>query len=188
MGTKVELITQAAYARRRNVSRAAVAQAVKAGRITVFDDGLIDPSVADVQWQKNTRARVDAGRASSGVGPGQFITPEVPEGADADPAGMGYIDYRAMREKAEAEMAQRANLKDAGVLVEVETVKRGVFDVVRAARDTLMAVGQRAAPRCIGLADSRAIEQVVTEETRRALEDFEIRLMGLAVTQAKGSD
>ena len=29
MGTKVELITQAEYARRRNVSRAAVTQAIK---------------------------------------------------------------------------------------------------------------------------------------------------------------
>lgn len=188
MGTKAELITQAEYARRRKVTRAAVAQAVKNGRITVFDGGLLDPVVADVQWSKNTRARVDGGRAAAGVDLDPNTAPEASGGPDADPAPRGYVDYRAMREKAEAEMAQRANLKDAGVLVEVEAVKRGVFDVVRAARDTLMSVGQRAAPRCIGLADSRAIEHVVTEETRRALEEFEARLMGLAVTRAKGSD
>ncbi len=188
MGTKVELITQAAYARLRNVSRAAVAQAVKTGRITVFDDGLLDPVVADVQWKRNTRARVDGGRAAVDVDLDPLAAPEASGGLDADPAPRGYVDYRAMREKAEAEMAQRANLKDAGVLVEVEAVKRGVFDVVRAARDTLMSVGQRAAPRCIGLADSREIERIVTEETRRAFEDFEARMFGLAVTRTKDGD
>lgn len=185
MGKKVELITQADYARRRGVTRAAVTRAVKAGRITIFDDGLIDPVVADVQWQSNTRARVDSGRAATEVASAPLDGYGRPDG---DPEKRDYFDYRAMREKAEAEMAQRANLKDAGVLVELETVKRGVFDVVRAARDTLMSVGQLAAPRCIGLADSRQIEHVISQETRRALEEFEVRLMGLAVARSKGGD
>ena len=81
-----------------------------------------------------------------------------------------YADYRAIREKADAEMAQRANLKDAGLLVERTRVERGMFDVVRAFRDAVMAIGQRAAPRCIGLGDARDIEHVITDETRKAFD------------------
>ena len=84
-----------------------------------------------------------------------------------------------MREKADAEMAVRANLKDAGLLVERAQVQRGTFDVVRAFRDSVMVIGQRAAPRCIGLADSREIEHVIVDETRKALEGFEARMAAL---------
>jgi len=42
-----------------------------------------------------------------------------------------------------------------------------------------MVIGQRAAPRCIGLGDSREIEHVITEETRKALAGFEDRMAAL---------
>lgn len=104
---------------------------------------------------------------------------EAPSGPESGPAAPGYADYRAIREKAEAEMAQRANAKDAGLLVERARVERGMYDVMRAFRDAVMVVGQRSAPRCIGLADARDIEHVITDETRKALEGFEARLAAL---------
>ena len=76
-------------------------------------------------------------------------------------------------------MAQRANLKDAGLLVERASTERGVFDVVRSFRDAVMAVGQRAAPKVVGMSDARDIEHTITEETRKALEGFEARLLAL---------
>ena len=75
--------------------------------------------------------------------------------------------------------AQRANAKDAGLLVERARVERGMYDVMRAFRDSVMTIGQRSAPRCIGLADARDIEHVITDETRKALEGFEARLAAL---------
>ena len=186
MNGRVDLISQAAYARRRGVAKSAVAKAVAEGRISLIG-GKIDPAVADIQWAKNTRARADSGRSGAQAGdggagvalaaPGGSTAPEL---APVQPAGEpGYADYRVIREKADAEMAQRANLKDAGLLVERSRVERGTFDVVRAFRDAVMAIGQRAAPRCIGLADARDIEHVITDETRKALEGFESRLLGI---------
>ena len=87
----------------------------------------------------------------------------------------------------DAEMAVRANLKDAGLLVERAHVQRGTFDVVRAFRDSVMVIGQRAAPRCIGLADSREIEHVIVEETRKALEGFEARMAALLPPKEAGT-
>lgn len=182
MNGRVNLISQSEYARRRGVAKSAVAKAVAEKRITLIN-GKVDPAVADIQWAQNTRARADSGRTQGLLGvDGGAATPaaaDAPGAADSGSAAPGYADYRAIREKADAEMAQRANMKDAGLLVERSSVERGAFDVVRAFRDAVMAIGQRAAPRCIGLADARDIEHAITEETRKALEGFEARLQAL---------
>jgi uncharacterized protein with GYD domain len=186
----VQLITVAAYARRRDCDEKAVRKAIEEGRITAIPQPngrkLIDPEVADIQWAKNTRARADSKR-TAGAGAADAGSPLLegegaasgPDSASGAPASTGYADYRAMREKADAERAVRANLKDAGLLVERAQVQRGTFDVVRAFRDSVMVIGQRAAPRCIGLADSREIEHVIVDETRKALESFEARMAAL---------
>lgn len=178
----VRLLSKAAYARHRGCDEKAVRKAITEGRISTID-GKIDPDVADIQWAKNTRARADSTRtvASAGIEAGEGVPTDknAASGPDSAPGAPGYNDFRAIREKAEAEMAQRANLKDAGLLVERVRTERGVFDVVRAFRDAVMAIGQRAAPKCIGLADARDVEHVITDETRKALEGFEARLLAL---------
>lgn len=178
----VRLLSKAAYARHRGCDEKAVRKAIAEGRISAID-GKIDPEVADIQWAKNTRARGDSGRTVAGnaaeAGQGMPAASEAPSGPESGPAAPGYADYRAIREKAEAEMAQRANAKDAGLLVERARVERGMYDVMRAFRDSVMTIGQRSAPRCIGLADARDIEHVITDEARKALEGFEARLAAL---------
>jgi hypothetical protein len=187
----VQLMSKSAYARHRGCDEKAVRKAIAEGRISTID-GKIDPEVADIQWAKNTRARGDSKRGAATTlvdGGAPLLNAEQPaSGPDSAPQGgatAGYADYRAMREKADAEMAHRANLKDAGLLVERSQVERGTFDVVRAFRDAVMVIGQRAAPKCIGLADSREIERVITEETRRALEGFEARMEALLPQKEK---
>lgn len=179
MNGKVELITQAEYARRRDVAKSAVARAVREKRITLIN-GKIDPAVADIQWEKNTRARADSGAASTQATQSEGGgTSSAPGGPAAPPAAQhdDYKDYRTRRERADAEMAERANLKDAGLLVERSRVERGIFDVGRAMRDAVMSVGPRAAPKCVSLSDARDIEHVITEEVRKALQDFEVRML-----------
>ncbi|MBV7459473.1 MULTISPECIES: hypothetical protein [unclassified Acidovorax] len=185
----VQLMSKAAYARHRGCDEKAVRKAIAEGRISTID-GKIDPEVADIQWAKNTRARADSKRTAAGaaIDAGTPLLDGEPAASGSDsapsaPAAPGYADYRAMREKADAEMAVRANLKDAGLLVERAQAQRGTFDVVRAYRDSVMVIGQRAAPRCIGLADSREIEHVIVDETRKALEGFEARMAALLPTK-----
>lgn len=173
----VQLMTKSAYARHRGCDEKAVRKAIAEQRISAID-GRIDPEVADIQWARNTRARADSRRASV-PGTGDAALAGQPPDAGGAPAEPGYSDYRAIREKAEAEMAQRANMKDAGTLLGRQGVERGIYDVVRAFRDSVMAIGQRAAPACIGLADARDIEHAITEETRKALDAFEARLLAL---------
>ena len=188
MNSRVDLISQSAYARRRGVAKSAVAKAVSEGRISLID-GKIDPAVADIQWAQNTRARADSGRTAAtggaGEGVGPSSAPDAPGGAADAPAAEQdeYRSLRTRRERSEVERSERDNLKEAKLLVERHSVERGTYDVVHATRDALMSVGPRAAPKCIGIADARDIERVITEEVRRALEGFESRL--LAILPAK---
>src|SRR5437867_4358308 len=51
-------MTVATYARHRNVSRRAVYDALRAGRIARLPDGTIDPAAADRAWKVNTLGHV----------------------------------------------------------------------------------------------------------------------------------
>lgn len=157
-------------------------KAIADGRISTID-GKIDPDVADIQWTKNTRARADSKRTEAPlpIEAGGALPAAQPAvgGPDTAPQTPAYSDYRAIREKADAEMAQRANLKAAGLLVERASTERGIFDVIRSFRDAVMSVGQRAAPKVLGMADARDIEHTIADESRKALEGFETRLLAL---------
>ena len=46
-----ERLSIRAYSRHRGVSDTAVRKAIQSGRITLGDDGRIDPQLADAQWR-----------------------------------------------------------------------------------------------------------------------------------------
>ena len=176
----VQLITQAEYARRRGVDPTTVRDAIRAGRITLID-GKIDEDVANIQWERNTRARItakaaNAGQASldptpAGRPPGQAEPPAAPMGDSA------YSDARTKRERAEAERAELEVGKLAGRLVEVQSVEAGVFEVVRGLRDRVMSCTAEAASAVLGLADVREIELKLAEHLRAAFGNFEADLL-----------
>lgn len=189
MNGRVELVTQAEYARRRGVAKSAVAKAVKEQRITLID-GKIDPAVADIQWQQNTRARADSGRAGASLpieqGGGRTLAENAPQGQDAAAAAPNddYQSLRVRRERASVEREERENAREAKLLVAREAAWRGVFDAFRALRDEAMGVPQRAAPQLVGLADSRAIERIIHDEMIKAFGAAERRLQGVLPGEA----
>lgn len=181
---KVQLMGLREYARHRGCAVSAVAKAISERRISVILDDkgrkCIDPEVADIQWAKNTRARADSARPGAGSAPGEgeggadaSETPTAPE-SGSDAAGKSaYTDYRAQTELETLRQKRRENMTAEKMLADVVQLRRAVFDGFRLLRDRAMAVPQRAAPRCIGLSDSRDIERVIDEEQRRAFADWE---------------
>lgn len=167
----VELITQAEYARRRGVSEAAVSKAVKAGRITLID-GKIDPAVADVQWEANTRKAVGRGGAPATAAPSRLRAAQTRSYALADdhdgehdddpPAPGGHFDYegsRAKREHHEATMAEAKALAFLGRLVETAKVRTAVADIGRVVADHLERIPDRVSAQitpAMSLADIHA--------------------------------
>ena len=183
MNGRVDLISQAEYARRRGVAKSAVAKAVKEGRITLVE-GRIHPDLADLEWAKNTRARADAGRPageqSTDMGEAHQAANNAPQAPDsASTAKDDYQALRVRREMAVVEREERENAREAGLLVSRSAVRTAVFDAFRALRDEILSVPVRAAPAApavIGLGDSRDIERVFTDELRKAFANAEKRM------------
>jgi hypothetical protein len=187
------LLTQAEYARHRKArglpggSREAVRKAVDEGRISTIN-GLIDPAVADIQWEQNTRARVSPQAVATTPTPAPTAAPgadlvaqaaadpqaaAAPAAAAADkpaPADNGYTALRARREKADAEIAEMNSAKMAGALVLREDVDRAIFEIGRELRDRLASCARRVAAEVSSLATAEACEEVIDREHRIVLE------------------
>jgi hypothetical protein len=148
------LLTQAEYARHRKAlglsggSREAVRKAVDKKTISVFGDkGLIDPELADVQWVRNTRARMSP-QAQAAAAP-DLLAGAVPVQADAPaaavpamvvpPLSSGYTDARARREMADAETSEIQLKKLRGEMLVTADVARAGFEIGRELRDAMEA-------------------------------------------------
>lgn len=164
--TKVNLITQAEYAKHRGCSAVAVHKAVKAGRISTID-GKIDPAVADLQWERNTRARISASaRAESSAGaPGGGAA----QGGDSNNE---YLAFRARREAAEASIAEMKEAELRGKYLVKADVAAVAFEVARAFRDGLVNCGRRLAADVAGLSKVEDCEEVIDREHRALLESM----------------
>jgi hypothetical protein len=186
---KVNLITQKEYATRRGCSAVAVHKAVKAGRISLID-GLIDPDVADIQWAKNSRARIGSkpmpaeqpGEESTRLDSGDLLSPDPasqPERPDTPPPD-DYTTWRGRREAADAELAELRLAEQRRDLISVAAVE-GVWSAMLAsAREHLLQVRARLAPVLAAESDVFKIEQMLEAEHRKALETLasaEVRKM-----------
>lgn len=187
------LITQAEYARRRQVSREAVRLAIKDGRITGIPSGgrvMVDPEVADIQWARNTdptqqqrgapeqfaitqqRAEEASGHAAT---PGVASSAPVPPPADDDePPAL-------VREKAETERLRQGLLEldlaqRRGELVRVSDVERAHAAKLVAARELFESLPDRLASQLAAMTDATAIHLLLSDEIRLAMS----RLVGEA--------
>ena len=188
------MLTQAEYARSRKDrglpggSREAVRKAVDENRISAFGpDKLIDQELADLQWARNTRARISAQATAQGDLITQAATDATTPGAASQPAAStpaaasttpptaptadpGYVSLRARREAADAERAEIETAKLRGSMVMREDVDRAMFAIAREARDQLSACSRRIASECATATTAEACEQIIDREHRIILE------------------
>jgi hypothetical protein len=169
---KVNLISQADYSKHRRCSEAAVSKAVKANRISLID-GKIDPAVADMQWKRNSRARVNSQRPQATEGsasaPG---TTEAPDDKQPD-----YLESRARREAAEAELAELELGQKRGELVRKEDVERGAYTAARAMRDGLTNCAKRLGATVAVMTEPARCAAAIETEHRNLLQTW-ARTMG----------
>jgi hypothetical protein len=150
-----KLLTQAEYSRHRGCSREAVRKAVDAGRITAFGpDKLIDATLADAQWQRNTRAR-----ASTKAPPAAPVA-----GDDHAGAGGSYHDWRTRREAAEAQAAEMRLREQAGELVRADAVRHAHAHRLAGLREALLQIPARLAPVLAAETDQRAVHDALQAE------------------------
>lgn len=162
------MMTQSEYASHRGVSRAAVCQAVKAGRIALVN-GKVDREAADLAWtsRSNVRARTAAdskGRAGQAPAPPPAKPQDSAKGDAPD-----YFVERARRERAEANIAEMKAAELAGQLVRVEDVRRQWERIAAQLKENIMQLSDRLAP----LLEQRPfafIRTTLDSELRRSLQ------------------
>lgn len=178
------LISQAEYARRRAVSRPAVTQAVKEGRISLID-GKIDPEVADIQWAKNTRNP-------------KTPSPPAPlaDRSSTDPlpdTAIPQIAYdlqlaRAKRETHEANIAEMKERQKAGELVELVAVEKTSADIFAQTRNALERIPDKLAERLAAETDTFACRELLITEIEQTLADLAAALTAMAEQLTEASD
>jgi hypothetical protein len=176
---KVNLMTKAAYARHRGVSKVAVGKAVEDQRISLIN-GLIDPVVADMQWKANSRAR--AGAHTSAQLP---LDAPAPGSAPDEPSKVDdYMTNRNRREAAEAERAELSLAEDKGQLIRVDAVKAAVANVFSATRDALLQIPARLGPQLAAESDPAAAQTMLHAEIHQALQLLAGATERVAITEA----
>lgn len=163
----VELITQAEYARRRCVDPTTVRDAIRAGRITLID-GKVDPAVADIQWQRNTRARVSTKPpVAAAVG----TAGAADRGSDqaSEPGADDYLVSRARRECAEADLAELKLAEQRGELIRTEAIRSALAGLLSSTRDSILQLPARLAPVLAVESDPARVHDLLQAELHQAL-------------------
>ena len=182
------------YARHRGVAPSAVEKALKSGRIQKESDGTINQSKADAAWEKNTSPAqqrkadpVPAKHApvldrpvpvlSDNLPPAPPVrqTTQRPADSDAGPSTAGMPNYqisRAVRETYNAKLTRLDYEERTGKLLNAEDVAKEAFAVARRVRDRLLNIPSRMASVLASETDSKAIERLLIQELRVALEEL----------------
>lgn len=171
------IITQAEYARIRGVSRQAISQAVRNGRLTATPDGRIELSRADAELLDNTdfsQVRLFDGEprtaARTPVEPPR--TAAAPKAARSRSSGRTFNAARTEREDLQAQIARIDLEERRGHLVEAGEVRRVQFGAARSVRNLLLALPARLANTLATMTDADACRQLLRDEIRLACEQI----------------
>lgn len=166
---KPKLMNQAEYAAHRKAgglpggTSAAVLKAIKTGRIKTFDDGLIDPEVADIQWNKNTRPRVDYHAPPEPTAQGELLPPagaELP--AASASKGSEFWEAKTRETQAQARLKEMEVEVQAGRLIDRASYERAAFTAARQLRDALvLTFPQKYSARLAPMVDPWELEQAL---------------------------
>ena len=143
------LLSRREYAAHRGVALSAVQKAVETGRISLTD-GKIDPEKADKGWAENTNPIYNSPRTD-------------------DHSSNPYQKSKIMKTTYDAMLKKLEYEERAGKLIPRAQVESDAFAAARTARDHLLMIPKRVAPRIIGLNSISEIEYILTKEITDSL-------------------
>ena len=146
-------------------TRQGVERAIAAKRILLID-GKIDPDVADIQWERNTRRRVDL----HSVPTAHKTEASAPSATDAAAADPSWAQSKARTEAAVAELKELQLARQKGELVDRGGVERAAYQTGRQLQKALIDVfPSRVAVELATLTDPWGVECFLREQLRGEL-------------------
>ena len=181
-----ELVTPAEYARRIGKHRSTVTRQMQSGLLPSHD-GMIDPVEADEARRVNldeAKQRLRAAQPAPPLPPAEPVSPlsepELPLGSEEDARSAGALlpeegtlkAAQIQERRAKASLAEIELAKQRGELVRADAVEQEWSRMVQTARDRLLLIPERLAPR-LSLAkeeaECRSLLQREIEEALQAL-------------------
>ena len=162
------MLSLRAYARHRDVNLSAVQKAISSHRISTITDTngrvKIDPSVADIQWAKNTRPDQQERGSLKDF-----------EKTQADLQGLTEASSSGLSvEKAETESVRRQLMElqlaqKRGELISASNVERAMASKLRMASEALNNLADRIAPLLAAETNVDIVDKLLRTEIRRAM-------------------
>ena len=156
------LVNITEYAKIRGVSRQAVYNALKLGKLNGArnGEGLIDVEIADRLWAASTDPQKGGDftkpRPSTVIGNGDRPT---------------LAESKTLEAEYKAKLAQIEYEEKSGKLVDADKVKKEAFKVARITRDAMLAIPDRLAAELAGITEPFAIHQKIMAEIRGAISE-----------------
>jgi hypothetical protein len=145
------LLSQRDYAAHRGCSPSAVAKAVADGRITTVN-GKIDRDKADKEWEKNTNPAYHA-----------------PKDEEQVAEKTSRRDVKMQRDLVELAIRKMDLSERTGKLIDGPKAQLEAFTASRAARDRVLSVPRRIAPKLVGKTDPEEIARITYDELEKEL-------------------
>jgi hypothetical protein len=163
-----KFISQAEYARQKDVSRQYINKLVQAGRIPTDEKKRIDPDIADavlVQDADPARRLNDPEYESESI-----IEQDSDVGSSVSATGhTPFAKFRSAREAYQAKLAQLDYEERAGQLLKKAEVERETFDVARQLRDRFLSLPQELSGTLVSLTDEKEIKKYLRAKIRDTL-------------------
>jgi hypothetical protein len=182
-----------AYARRIGVSQQYVSKLVKAGKLPVTADRMIDPALADAAIRRGGDPAMVAVRESNAARRGKRVevpATVVPPGPAPAPepayAESSITRATAADREAAAQLKQLRLAREAGRLVEVDRVLAAARDAFATVRAAVEPLPFRIGPQVAGLDERRAIT-LIEAELGRMLDELAKALDALPASLHAGT-
>jgi hypothetical protein len=154
-------VTRNVYARMRGVSFAAVDKAIHEGRMSLLPGGLVDPEVADREWDEKTgpeRGRRQSNGSVGGANGGSSTTHKL-------------YDLKALHEQLKLELTQAELDEKRGNLVDKGVAAAALEEEGRRLRDAVLQVPVQVAAALAACGDPQGCRLLVHGALREALKD-----------------
>ncbi|WP_028210801.1 hypothetical protein [Paraburkholderia mimosarum] len=160
------------FARREGVSHTLVVQGVKQGKLARREDGTMDPALVGSDWRAPPKAVSETAIAKREAAHEAALQPGA---AGAPGKGVAYAEALRLKENWLALMRRQDYERRAGLLVEVATAQRVLFELSREQRDAWLAWPAKVAPYLaveFGVADLEALTASLAAHVHAQLADL----------------
>lgn len=171
-----ELITAYKFSQIMNVTRKAVADAIKSGRISVtIIDGQkrINPKEAMLEWKENTNESMQRSKSQT--------TPRRPknnEDSHKTVDQMNYAKARTIKERYAAKLAKLDFEERSKTLINSEELKEKAFEISCIIRDRLLDLPLKLSATLAAETDSHKINETLKKEFTNVLEQLVFEFEG----------